>query len=110
PTAVGEGRRFVLLGGEAGTGKSRLVREFAARAADEGALVAYGACDAVIQAPYGPFAEALERLVGAVEPSEIGSLAGELSRLVPELAGMVGPPPSTSSADPDTERHRLHTA
>src|SRR5438309_1357589 len=33
PTAEGEGRRVVLLGGEPGSGKSRLVREFAADAA-----------------------------------------------------------------------------
>ena len=31
PRAEGEGRRVVLLGGEPGSGKSRLVREFAAR-------------------------------------------------------------------------------
>ena len=31
PMAEGEGRRVVLLGGEPGSGKSRLVREFAAR-------------------------------------------------------------------------------
>ena len=29
PSAEGEGRRVVLLGGEPGSGKSRLVREFA---------------------------------------------------------------------------------
>jgi Mrp family chromosome partitioning ATPase len=53
PRADGEGRRVVLLGGEPGSGKSRLVREFAAQAAREGALVLYGACDAVVHAPYG---------------------------------------------------------
>jgi hypothetical protein len=33
PRAEGEGRRVVLLGGEPGSGKSRLVREFAGEAA-----------------------------------------------------------------------------
>ena len=60
PTAEGEGRRVVLLGGEPGSGKSRLVREFAAEAAGDGALVLYGACDAVVRTPYGPFVEALD--------------------------------------------------
>src|SRR4051812_34265025 len=46
PWADDAGRRIVLLGGEAGAGKSRLVREFAAEVAAEGALVLYGGCDA----------------------------------------------------------------
>ena len=62
PRAQGEGRRVVLLGGEPGSGKSRLVREFAAEASAEGVLVLYGACDAVVRTPYGPFVEALDRL------------------------------------------------
>src|SRR5829696_5153307 len=69
PRAQGENLRVALLGGEAGVGKSRLVREFAAEAAAGGALVLYGACDAVVRTPYGAFAEALdplgERLQGA---------------------------------------------
>ena len=81
PWADGEGRRIVLIGGEAGSGKSRLVREFAGEAAESGANVLYGACDAVVHPPYGPFVEAL----------------GEL-------------PAGAGAADPDTERHRLHTA
>src|ERR1700728_4330998 len=71
PTAEGEGRRVVLLGGEPGSGKSRLVREFAAEAAQAGALVLYGACDAVVHTPYGPFSKAFERLVAELEVDEL---------------------------------------
>src|SRR5918911_1777548 len=69
PWAASEGRRIALVGGEAGSGKSRLVREFAHEAAAGGALVLYGACDAVIRTPYGPFAEALELLVRSADPA-----------------------------------------
>ena len=62
PWADGEGRRVALVGGEAGSGKSRLVREFAIEVAERGALVLYGACDAVVHPPYGPFVEAFEHL------------------------------------------------
>jgi DNA-binding CsgD family transcriptional regulator/tetratricopeptide (TPR) repeat protein len=97
-----DGRRVALIGGEAGSGKSRLVREFAREAAGEGALVLYGACDGVVPAPYGPFVEALRDL----DPDELRAASGELRRLLPELPMPAAPAP----ADPDTERHRLHTA
>src|SRR5437868_8251406 len=86
PTADGEGRRVVLLGGEPGSGKSRLVREFAAGAAADGALVLYGACDAVVRTPYGPFVEALDDLARAADPAALraalGTSGGELTRLL----------------------------
>jgi len=114
PWADGEGHHVVLLGGEAGSGKSRLVREFAGEAADDGALVLYGACDAVLRTPYGPFVEALDQLVRAIEPGELraalGAASGELTRLLPDLGARVGGLPAALDADPDTERHRLHTA
>jgi DNA-binding CsgD family transcriptional regulator/tetratricopeptide (TPR) repeat protein len=114
PHADGEGRRVVLLGGEPGSGKSRLVREFAAEAARDGIRVLYGACDAVVRTPYGPFVEALDQLVRAIEPGELrqalGTAGGELSRLLPDLPARVGDLPAAVSADPDTERHRLHSA
>jgi DNA-binding CsgD family transcriptional regulator/tetratricopeptide (TPR) repeat protein len=114
PRAEGEGRRVVLLGGEPGSGKSRLVREFAGEAATDGALVLYGACDAVVRTPYGPFVEALEHLARNTDPSElrraVGAGGGELIRLLPDLALRVGDLPPPAKADPDTERHRLHTA
>lgn len=113
PTAEGEGRRVVLLGGEPGSGKSRLVREFAAEAAGAGALVLYGACDAVVHAPYGPFTQALERLAAVLDENELrealGTSGGELIRLLPSLAELLGDPQPPMRADPDTERHRLHT-
>ncbi len=114
PRADGEGSRIVLLGGEAGCGKSRLVREFAAEAASDGALVLYGACDAVVRTPYGPFVEALDQLARSVEPAELrdalGTRGGEITRLLPDLAARIGGLPPAVDADPDTERHRLHTA
>src|SRR4051794_24991398 len=66
PNAQGEGRRVVLLGGEPGSGKSRLAREFAHEATN-GALALYGACDAVVRTPYGPFVEALDHLARETE-------------------------------------------
>src|SRR3954447_3312686 len=71
PRAEGEGRRVVLLGGEPGSGKSRLAREFSTEALREGALVLYGACDAVVRTPYGPFTQALERLLTASDADEL---------------------------------------
>jgi DNA-binding CsgD family transcriptional regulator/tetratricopeptide (TPR) repeat protein len=114
PWAASEGRRIALVGGEAGSGKSRLVREFAAEAAAGGALVLYGACDAVVRTPYGPFAEALDLLIRAADPddlrADLGPGGGELRRLLPDLSARVGELPEPIQADQDTERHRLHMA
>ncbi|HEU4977871.1 MAG TPA: AAA family ATPase [Solirubrobacteraceae bacterium] len=114
PTAAGEGLRMALLGGEAGSGKSRLVREVARASAADGALVLYGACDAVVRTPYGPFVEALDQLARATDPEVLlaaaGPAAGELTRLLPDLSLRLGSLPPPLEADPDTERHRLHTA
>ena len=114
PWAPSEGRRIALVGGEAGSGKSRLVREFAGEAAAGGALVLYGACDAVVRTPYGPFAEALELLVRAADPdhlrADLGAGGGELRRLLPDLPARAGELPEPVQADQDTERHRLHMA
>ena len=114
PTAEGEGRRVVLLGGEAGSGKSRLVREFAAEAARSGALVLHGACDAVVHAPYGPFSQALERLTAVLDEHELrtalGACGGELIRLLPNLGEQLAGLSPPVRADPDTERARLHAA
>jgi DNA-binding CsgD family transcriptional regulator len=114
PRAVGEGRRVALVAGEAGSGKSRLVRELAHELSREDAVVLYGACDAVVRTPYGPFVTALDHLVRTTDPEtvrhDLGSAGGELVRLLPELPLAVGELPRAVSADADTERHRLHSA
>jgi DNA-binding CsgD family transcriptional regulator len=114
PLADSEGLRYALIGGEAGSGKSRLVREFSQEASAAGALVLYGACDPVVRRPYGPFAEVLAQLLRRVDPQTLRDVVraagGELSRLLPSLAQEAGGPTAAVTADPDTERHRLHTA
>ncbi|MGV1049205.1 MAG: ATP-binding protein, partial [Solirubrobacterales bacterium] len=113
PRAPGAGRRVALIAGESGVGKSRLVREFAARAGADGALVLYGACDAAVRTPYGPFVEALDRLLRVTDVAELRAAVGgggELIRLLPDLPALVGELPEPVAADPDTERHRLHMA
>ena len=114
PRSTGEGRRAAFVAGEPGSGKSRLVRELAQDVADQGAVVLYGDCNGVVGFPYGPFAAALDHLVRELEPAALrallGSGAGELTRLLPDLESRIGELPQPAAADGDTERHRLHTA
>ena len=114
PVERGEGGRVVLIGGEAGSGKTRLVRELAHEAAESGALVLYGTSDADVNIPYQPFVESLECLVRLSDPEALkdclGTGAGELTRLLPDLALQVGPLPAPLTGDPETQRHRLHSA
>src|SRR6476469_2658127 len=114
PRAKSEGRRIALVGGEPGSGKSRLVREIAHQAAKDGALVLYGACDAVVRTPYRPFVEALDQLVRSSDPAELrddlGAAGGELTRLLPDLSSHVGDLPEPVVTDQDTERHRMNAA
>jgi DNA-binding CsgD family transcriptional regulator/tetratricopeptide (TPR) repeat protein len=97
----------VLLGAEAGGGKSRLAAEFAARMRER-ALVLAGGCVELTAAalPYAPFAGALRQLTRERGAADVAALlpgpgAGELARLLPGF----GAPPS--GGDPDTARARL---
>ena len=105
--AAGGTPRTVLLGGEAGVGKSRLAGEFAARVRDR-ALVLAGGCVELSAAslPYAPFGAALRELVRERGTAEVAALlpgqaAGELAGLLPEFGAL------PSGADPTTARARL---
>ncbi|MGH3664738.1 MAG: helix-turn-helix transcriptional regulator [Egibacteraceae bacterium] len=88
----------VLIAGEAGIGKTRVVSELAQRATAVGAMVLSGACidlgEEVL--PYAPFVELLHsvtRREGLALVLELaGSTGDELSRLLPALGGVGGPP------------------
>jgi predicted ATPase len=67
--AVGAKAGTVLIGGDAGVGKSRLVQEFTRQAQAVGARLLAGSCIELRGGglPYGPFAEALRRLAQELE-------------------------------------------
>src|SRR5487761_320639 len=102
------GPAAVLLGGEAGVGKSRLVSEFSAAARRAGARVLTGGCmqlgaDGL---PYAPFTAILRDLVHEMGADAFGAMlpgraTRELARLLPEL----GTP--SDDGDSGTARARL---
>jgi DNA-binding CsgD family transcriptional regulator/tetratricopeptide (TPR) repeat protein len=81
----------VLVGGEAGVGKTRLVAELTARCAATGTRVLAGGCVPVGNGalPYAPIIAALRSLLGDVGVGTVRELVGpswpELARLLPAL-------------------------
>jgi predicted ATPase len=81
----------VLVGGEAGVGKTRLVAELTARCGTDGTRVLAGGCVPVGDGalPYAPIVEALRALVGEVGAGALRELVGpswaELARLLPAM-------------------------
>lgn len=88
----------VLVAGDAGVGKSRVVAEVAAEARADGALVLIGHCVELGEGelPYAPVAGAVRALAAQLGPGELdavlGTARGELARLAPVLGeGEVAP-------------------
>ena len=82
----------VLIGGEAGIGKSRLIAEVAGRARQRGDFVLEGGCVSIGAEDGLPFAPIAEALRGWLRVADRGSVDAvvdpatrELGRLVPEL-------------------------
>ena len=104
-------RRAVLVSGEPGIGKTRLVTEVVRTAHERGAIVLWGRCDEELDVPFEPFAEALRHYIAVTSPeqlrAEIGPLGGELVRIVPEITARVPGLQEPMRADADTERFRL---
>jgi DNA-binding CsgD family transcriptional regulator/tetratricopeptide (TPR) repeat protein len=87
----GGGSASVLVRGEAGIGKTRLIASFVASARASGALVLMGGCidlgDGGI--PYAPIVEAIRTWAREVPSADLARVVGpgrdELARLIPEL-------------------------
>jgi tetratricopeptide (TPR) repeat protein len=86
----GSGHRVMLVTGESGIGKTRLVRAFARQVRAEGHLAVYGQAMQGGGSGYEPVLGALRQYVSAVDERTIrswsGSTATALARLVPEVA------------------------
>lgn len=96
----------VLIGGEAGVGKTRLLARFAEEAGLDGAHVLIGGCVELSAEglAYAPFIAVLRQLVRELSAAEVTALlpdgaARDLARLLPEF----GEP----NADGDTESARI---
>lgn len=107
-------RRAVLVSGEPGIGKTRLVSELVRHAHDAGTSILWGRCDEELGAPFEPFAEALRHYAHTVPVerlrAELGPLGGELTRVLPDLVARVPGLAAPVSTDPESERHRLFEA
>ncbi|MBE0610185.1 MAG: AAA family ATPase, partial [Dehalococcoidia bacterium] len=110
-TALRGSGRVVLISGEPGIGKTRLLAEGAERAAAQGWLVLFGrAYESEGMPPYLPFVEVLRQYVQACPEADLrtqlGRGAPEVALLVPELLervpGIEPSPPLSSD-----ERYRL---
>ena len=68
---------LVLVSGDPGVGKTRLVAELAGRVhAADGAAVLYGRCDEELGVPYQPFVDALRALVAGCPADELRDFVG----------------------------------
>jgi DNA-binding CsgD family transcriptional regulator len=108
---------IILVGGEAGIGKSRLVAEAIAAETAHDAIVLRGACvdlggdDGL---PFAPIAEALRELVRRLDPASLAALMDpatlDLARLLPALGTAAGSTVMRTAAPGELAQTRLFEA
>ena len=105
--AMGGQPRLVLMPGEAGIGKTRLLLEVQAQARRHGMQVGLGRCYEDLTLPYLPFVGAWRSLMEQVPQDVTRALGSDLEvirRLVPQDAtpARAAHPPTAAEADQDT--------
>jgi class 3 adenylate cyclase/tetratricopeptide (TPR) repeat protein len=107
-------RRLVLVSGEPGVGKTRLVAEAARAYHAGGATIVLGRCVEGMGAPFCPFLEALGHLARhapqQVVRAHVRRHGGRLARLVPDLAERSPQTLDEPVADADAERYLVFAA
>ncbi len=89
--AVAGGQATVLVGGEAGVGKSRLVHDLIVQARQSGARALVGGCVELDGGgiPFAPLVEMIRAFAAELGPADLDDVLGgareEIARLVPEL-------------------------
>jgi DNA-binding CsgD family transcriptional regulator len=105
----------LLLAGEAGIGKSRLIAEIKTGIRRDMMLTLQGNCfEPDRSLPYGPLIDALRGLLAIIPPAELmsdaGTYASEYVRLLPELTAYLPPDASAPLISPEQEKRRLFEA
>jgi ATP/maltotriose-dependent transcriptional regulator MalT len=101
----------VEVAGEPGIGKTRLLKELAARAGARGHLVLSGAASEFERdLPFSVFVDALDEYVAGLEPDRLAMLddtiLAELGHVLPSLSVLAG----GRQVSPQHERYRSHRA
>src|SRR6266516_281617 len=105
----------VLLAGDPGIGKTRLLDEIARQTAQDGAIILQGgASEAEGMPPYLPFVEALGRYI-QITPldqlrTHVAAAPQVLATLLPELITRLGVLPASAPVPPEQIRFRLYEA
>ncbi len=114
PDSGQRNERLLLLTGDPGVGKTRLLAETAKRAHASGALVLAGRAPEETLVAFQPFLEALGHYISEAPLDELRATTrthgAELARLVPELRRRLPELPPTDEGDSETERYRLFEA
>ncbi|MBF6614267.1 MAG: AAA family ATPase [Chloroflexi bacterium] len=102
----------VLIAGEAGVGKSRLLAELVEWAGQQDWMVLVGHCfPPDVNFPYAPLLDALRSYFHSLSPREIASCLGpyapELVKLLPELARVLPDVQPSPPVEPQAEKRRL---
>jgi predicted ATPase len=113
-TASGRGG-LVLVTGEAGIGKTRLVQRFAENVRAGGTMVLWGACfEGEWRPPYAPWVEVLGQLVATLDPARLqrhlGQGAPPLAQLIPQIRTQLPAIPPAAVLSANEERYRLYEA